>query len=81
VSALPRRHRSNQTRQAIQRSNRIRNTTNQAHGTRVQEPHTNITLNATQENIATAATFKEAMGQLNTEAITRDEDRATIQKV
>ena len=81
MSVLLRRYRSNRIRQAIRRSNRIRNAANQAHGARVQEPHTNATLNATQENIATAATFEEAMGQLNAEAIARDEDRATIQEV
>ena len=81
VSVLPCRHRSNRTRQAIRRSNKIRNAVNQAYGARVQEPHTNATLNATQENIAITATFEEAMTQLNAEAIARDEDRATVQEV
>jgi hypothetical protein len=78
VSVLLRRYKSNRIRQAIRRSNRIRNAINQAHSARVQEPYTNTTFNAIQENITIAATFKEAIGQLNTEAITRDEDRATI---
>jgi hypothetical protein len=78
VTALPRRHRSNQTCQAIRQSNRIRNTTNQAHSARVQEPYINATISVNPENITTAATFKEAITQLNTEAITRDKDRATI---
>jgi hypothetical protein len=78
VRALPHRYRSSQTLQAIRRSNRIWTAANQAHTARVQEPHTNAPLNTTQENRATAATFKEAIEQANAEAIAQREDRATI---